>query len=129
MRLGLRIDVSLAASAGGFPELVTSNWTNLSTGTGSATVSGRQLTIVRVDAANKGALVQSPAYVAGRQYLMTGTVSGGPAFIGLAGVGANFGVGAISYPFTAASAAQMTVEAVNDATTVVIDNLSIKQTG
>lgn len=111
-------------------------WTNLSAGTGTATVTDGQLTVTRVDASNIGWVTQQIAVTAGRTYqvkatrvsgsgtaLRVGTTSGGNELYD-----ATLGIGT-TVRYIAATTAALHVNlrgSIND-TTTVIDNVSVKE--
>jgi hypothetical protein len=139
--VGLRLDKS---KGGPGPELVsngdfsggTTGWTNASIGTGTFSASSGVATIVGVDAANRGGLVQGATCVVGRTYRVTMTVSGASVNFALgsttsldtaggAGITAS---GAASF-VVVATATTMYVKAWSIAAggTATLDNISVRE--
>lgn len=119
------------------PELVTNGdfasgstgWTNSSTGTGSISFTGGQLTVNRVDASNKGVAIQSLSGTSvGSTYEINATVVSGTAFFGLASGGGNYTAGPVKFYTTAVLSNQsLTIECPNNGSSCVVDNVSVRE--
>lgn len=137
--IALQLDKSQGLTLG--PELVTNggfdsdtDWTDLSTGTGSAIISGGNLSVTTVDASNRGARSQSFTTTPGMNYKFTWELvsgSGGQIRVGTASQSSNI---ALLLPtaegafFTATTTTTHIYFGTGvGATTVVYDNISVKE--
>lgn len=104
-------------------------WTNSSTGTGSISFTGGQLTVNRVDASNKGVAIQSLSGTSvGSTYEVNATVVSGTAFFGLASGGGNYTAGPVKFYTTAVLSNQsLTIECPNNGSSCVVDNVSVRE--
>ena len=103
-------------------------WTDSSTGTGSTAFTGNQLTVNRTNSSNKGVSNQAAVTTVGSLYEVTATVVSGTAFFGMSTGGGNFTSGPVKFYFTAANSNQnLSVECVNDASSCVVDSISVRE--